>query len=67
MDVGLKVMLKNLSYNDKHNFILLNLSRLIFKHGWKITCRDNTPIHNENGSGDSIEFDFVIPTARGAL
>jgi hypothetical protein len=64
---GLQAVLKDCSCSAKHNFNLLSMSRLLHKQGWKIMRGDETLICIENGKGDVIDFDIVVPTEKGAI
>jgi hypothetical protein len=64
---GLKCTLTDVSYCNKLNFNLLSLTRLLFRGGWIITHGDKTGITVKGREGNSIKFDIVIPTARGAI
>ena len=64
--LGGKAVLHDCNFNEKMNFNLLSLSRLIFKLGWEITKGDHTGIVVEHKpSGAKINFDIVVPTPRG--
>ena len=63
---GLQAVLKDCSFSTNHNFNLLSMSRLLHKQGWKIVHGDETLIRIENGKGDVIDFDIVVPTEKGA-
>jgi hypothetical protein len=43
------------------------MSRLLHKQGWKIVRGDESLIHIENGKGEVINFDIVVPTEKGAI
>ena len=43
------------------------MSRLLHKQGWKITCGDEMLIRIENRKGGVINFDIVVPMAKGAV
>jgi hypothetical protein len=43
------------------------MSRLLHKQGWKIVCGDESLIRIENGKGEVIDFDIVVPTEKGAI
>jgi hypothetical protein len=64
---GLKAVLKDCSFSAKHNFNLLSMSRLLHKQGWKIVRDDESLIRIENGQGEVIDFDIVVPTEKGAI
>ena len=64
--LGMKGTLADCNFNESLNFNLLILTRLLCS-GWSITKGNATGITIQNGSGSKIEFDIVIPTARGAL
>ncbi len=63
----MRAVLKDCSFSTKHNFNLLSMSKLIHKQGWKIVQGDKTLIRMENGKGDVINFDIVVPTEKGAI
>jgi hypothetical protein len=63
--VGLQAVLKDCSFSVKHNFNLLIMSKLLQKQGWKLCVE--IPICIENGKGDVIKFDIVLPTEKGAI
>ena len=63
---GLKASLTEVNYNDRHNFNLISLTRLLSR-GWEIIKGNHTGITIRNGGGDVIDFDIVIPTARGVV
>jgi hypothetical protein len=63
---GLQAVLKDCSFSTKHNFNLLSMSRLLHKKGWKIVCGNESLIGIENGKGEVINFDIVVPTEMGA-
>ena len=63
---GLKASLTEVNYNDRHNFNLISLTRLLSR-GWEIIKGNHTGITIRNGGGGVIDFDIVIPTARGAV
>ena len=63
---GLQASLTEVNFNARHNFNLISLTRLLTK-GWVIAKGDHTGITIRNGGGDLIDFDIVIPTARGAV
>jgi hypothetical protein len=64
---GMKAVLKDCSFIEKHNINLLSMSKLIHKQGWKIIRGDKTLICIENGKGGMIEFDIVVPTEKGEI
>ena len=43
------------------------MSRLLHTQGWKITHGDKSLIHIGNRNGGGINFDIVVPTAKGAV
>jgi hypothetical protein len=43
------------------------MSRLLHKQGWKIVRGDESLIRIENGKGEVIDFDIVVPTEKGAI
>jgi hypothetical protein len=43
------------------------MSRLLHKQGWKIVCGNESLICIENGTGEVIDFDIVVPTEKGAI
>ena len=53
---GLQAVLKGCSFSAKHNFNLLNMSRLLHKQGWKMLCGNESLIRIENGKGEVIDF-----------
>ena len=63
---GMKGTLTEVNFNDKYNFNLVSLTRLLM-NGWKVTQGDNIGITVGNKSGNEIKFDIVIPTVRGAI
>ena len=65
--VGMKAVLQDCSFSKEHNFNLLSMSRLLHTQGWKITHGDKSLICIENGKGGVINFDIVVPTAKGAV
>jgi hypothetical protein len=67
LGVLLKALLNECSYNKEHNFNLLSMSRLLHKQGWKMSQGDESLIRIENGKGGVINFDIVVPTAKGAI
>ena len=62
----MKETMSDCNYNDSLNFNLLSLTRLLC-NGWRITKGDATGITVRHESGGKIDFDIVIPTARGAI
>jgi len=64
---GMKAVLKDCSFNTKHNFNLLSMSKLIHKQGWKIVCGDKTLIRIKNGKGGTIDSEIIVPTDKGAI
>ena len=64
--LGTKPTLTEVNYNDKYNFNLLSLTRLLM-NGWSITRGDNTRITIESESVKVINFDIVILTVHGAI
>ena len=66
-EMGLQAVLKDCSFSAKHNFNLLSMSRLLRKQGWKIVQGNESLIHIENGKGDVIDFDIVVPTEKGVI
>ncbi len=64
--MGLKATLTDVNYNEKLNFNLISLTRLLCS-GWNITSGNAAGITLTNNSGGVINFDIVIPTARGAI
>ena len=61
----MKAVLQDCSFSKEHNFNLLNMSRLLHQGG-KITHGDKSLIRIKNGKGGVINFDIVVPTAKGA-
>jgi len=57
--------LKDCSFSTKHNLNLLRMSRLLHKQGWKIVRGDESLIRIENGKGEVINFNIVVPTEKG--
>jgi len=43
------------------------MPKLLHKQGWKLVCGNETLIHIENGKGDVIDFDIVVPAEKGAI
>jgi hypothetical protein len=66
-ETGLQAVLKDRSFCANHNFNLLSMLRLLHKQGWKIVSGNEYPIHIENGKGDVIDFNIVVPTEKGAI
>jgi hypothetical protein len=66
-EARMQAVLKDCSFNAKRNFNLLSMSKLLHKQGWKIVHGDETLMRNENGKGDVINFDIVLPTENGAI
>ena len=66
-EVGLKAVLQDCSFSKEHSFNVLSMSRLLHTQGWKITHGDKSLIQIENGKGRVINFDIVVPTAKGAV
>ena len=64
--LGIQTVLTEVNYNPKLNFNSLSLSRSL-QNGWNITSRNETYIKIEDGSGNVIVFDIVIPTECGAI
>ena len=50
-EVGMQAVLKDCSFNAKHNFNLLSMSKLLHKQEWKIMHGDETLIRTENRKG----------------
>ena len=63
---GMKGTMSACNYNDRLNFNLLNLMRLLC-NGWRITKGDATGITVRHESGGKIKFDIVIPMTRKAI
>ena len=63
---GMKGTLTDVNYNDRYNFNLISLTRLLV-NGWKVTKGDKSGITVGNKDGSEINFDIVIPTVRGAI
>ena len=57
----------NIWYKAGSIFNLLSMSRLLHTQGWKITHGDKSLIHIENRMGRVINFDIVVPTAKGEV
>ena len=57
--------MKDCSFSTKHNLNLLRMSRLLHKQGWKIVRGDESLIRIENGKGEVINFNIVVPTEKG--
>ena len=66
-DMGLQAVLKDCSFSANYNFNFLTISRLLHKQGCTIVCGDKSLIHIENGKGDVIDFDSVMPTEKGVI
>ncbi len=64
--LGLKATLTDVNHNEKLNFNLISLTCLLCS-GWSIASGNATGIILRNGSCGVINFDIVIPTARGAI
>ena len=64
--LGMKATLMEVNYNDKYNFNLLSLTRLLMS-SWSITREAKTGITVESESGKVINFDIVILTVHGAI
>lgn len=64
--LGVKAVLTNVAINEKYNFNLLSLTRLLFREGWTIARGDSTGIIIEK-DGSRIAFDIVMQTSRGAI
>jgi hypothetical protein len=62
----LKATLPDVSFNEKANFNLLSLSRLL-KEGWTISRGDATIIEVRNAGGATIRFDIVVDMPKGAV
>ena len=43
------------------------MSKLLHKQGWKIVCVNESLIRIENGKGDVIDLDTVMPIEKGAI
>ncbi len=63
---GLKATLINVNYTEKLNFNLISLTRLLCSH-WRFTSGNAASVILTNGNGGVINFDIVIPKARGAI
>ena len=63
--LGLKATLTDVNYNEKLNFNLISLTRLHCS-GWSIGSGNAAGIILTNKKGGVINFDIVIPMARGA-
>ena len=61
----MQAVLKDCSFSAKHNFNLLSMSRLLHKQGWKIVRGNDSLIRIENGKGEVINFNIVVPTEKG--
>ena len=59
---GLQAMLQDCSFNKGHNFNLLSMSKLLYKHGWKIMCGDESLIHIEKDKDGAINFHTIVLT-----
>jgi hypothetical protein len=66
-EMGLQALLKDCSFSVNHNFNLLSMSRLLHNQGWEIVSGNEALICIENGKGDVIEFDMIVPTEVGAI
>ena len=51
----------------KNTFNLLSMSKLLHMQKWKIVHGHESLIRIENGKGDAIDFDIVMPTEKGAI
>ena len=60
---GPKTVLPDSSFSKEQNFNLLSISRLLHNQGYKITHPSKSLIHIENGKGEVINFDIVVPPA----
>lgn len=63
---GIVATLTEVSVNQKYNFNLFSLTRLLTR-GWHIARGDASSIVIEDKDGNRIVFDIVIRTARGAI
>jgi hypothetical protein len=64
--LGLKATLTDVNYNEKLNFNLISLTRLLCS-GWSITSGNAAGITLINGSGGVINFDIMVPMSCGAI
>ena len=64
--LGTKATLKEVNYNDRYNFNLLSLTRLLMS-SWSITRGDKTAITVKSESGKVINFDIVILMVHGVI
>ena len=62
----MKATLTDVNYNEKLNFNLISLTQLLYS-SWSITSGNAACIILTNGSGGVINFDIMIPTARGSI
>ncbi len=65
--VGMKAVLQDRSFSKEHNFNLLSMSRLLYTQGWLITHGDKSLVCIGDRNGGVINFDIVVPTAKGAV
>ncbi len=63
---GIKVTLTDVNYNNRYNFNLVSLTKLLRK-GWCAMKGDKTGITIGNKNGDEIKFDIVNPTVCRAI
>ena len=59
---GLRACLTDVSYNNRLNFNLVSLTRMLI-NGWKVTKGDKTGIQIAKG-GHVIDSNIVIPTPK---
>ena len=64
---GIQAVLKDCSISVKQDFNLLSMSRLLHKQGWIVVHGNESLIRIENGKGEVIDFDIVVPTEKGAI
>ena len=62
---GLRARLDDVSYNNRLNFNLMSLTRMLI-NGWRVTKGDKTGIQIAKGD-HVIDFNIVIPTPKGAV
>ncbi len=63
---GMKATLTYVKYNNRYNFNLVSLTRLLM-NGWKVTKGDKTGITIGNKDCNEIKIDIVIPTVCGTI
>jgi hypothetical protein len=65
-EMGIEATLTEVSVNQKYNFNLFSLTRLLIR-GWHVARGDASSIVIEDKDGNRIVFDIVIRTVRGAI